>query len=172
MSNLRITRVFDRNKYNKVACIKAYRFLTNQGLKEAKDAIENIIDGKNVNFDIAPNLDPSKFSEQIEVLESNGFTLKNNDHQIEIILEATKQSAIMAINAGDSDLASILLNSLKKYENVLEEREARRIKEYEEKQERDLRHRERQERHEEIKSSQNKRWQESDETHRYGVLDK
>lgn len=103
---------------NKVAAIKAIRTITGSGLKEAKDAMDAAISGQTVNLEYYSSaLGPGDNSyESYEILEHEGFEIINRNTKIEFILEATRKSAKMAVDEGENELGTLLLEVLTKHE--------------------------------------------------------
>lgn len=132
MASLRTTRGFNKNRYNKVKAIKAFRQLSSLGLKEAKDGVESAAIGIPYEFQLN-NLSSTvdREGEALTSLTEEGFTIGSVSPQIEVILEATKQSAIMASKAGDSELARILLGVLIEFDTIEKRREDERYADYE-----------------------------------------
>lgn len=119
MATLRTTKGFNKRSYNKVAVIKAFRQLSNFGLKEAKDAVEAAAAGLPHEF-ILGNLASTieREADAITTMTDEGFTIGSANPKIEVIIEATKQSAVLATNEGDSELARILLGVLIEFDAI------------------------------------------------------
>jgi hypothetical protein len=130
MATLRTTRKFNKNNYNKIVVIKAYRQISGVGLKEAKDAVESAADGFPQEFklqNISSTIESE--SESITNMADEGFTIGSANPKIEVIIEATKQSAILATNEGDAELARILLGVLIDFRAIEDRREDERYAE-------------------------------------------
>jgi len=116
MAKLRLLQQANPANFNKVACIKAVRQLTGIGLKEAKDAVELAMTNVAVTFDNITaersiNADQSSF----DALRENGMELVAGTNKIEFIIEAVKESAKMAADDGEEDLAILLLTAIKQH---------------------------------------------------------
>ena len=108
---------------NKVAAIKATRAITGLGLKEAKDAVEAVIGGSTVELNhVFIDKHNHDQSSAINDLASMGFDLRERSQKSDIILESVKQSAVLATNENDFELAKLLLNVLTDYERIVEAR--------------------------------------------------
>ncbi len=130
MATLRTTRKFNKNNYNKIIVIKAYRQISGVGLKEAKDAVESAADGFPQEFKLQHITSTiERESESITNMADEGFTIGSANPKIEVIIEATKQSAILATNEGDAELARILLGVLIDFRAIEDRREDERYAE-------------------------------------------
>ncbi len=132
MATLRTTRKFNKNNYNKIIVIKAFRQISGVGLKEAKDGVESAAAGFPQEFKLQ-NLSTTieRESESITNMADEVFTIGSANPKIEVIIEATKQSAILATNEGDTELARILLGALIDFKAIEQRREDERYAENE-----------------------------------------
>jgi hypothetical protein len=89
---------------NRVAAIKAIRYLTGLGLKEAKDASERA--GNRQHFNLAAGITQSVFEEQTRILRSEGFDVTPSAL---FILEKLRELGSQALLAGEDELASEIL---------------------------------------------------------------
>lgn len=157
MSRLRIGSRGPSKNPNKVAAIKAIRYITGVGLKDAKDWIESARDGDVIDLKYYPEnrkqTDESRV--QYEILQGEGYEIINNNTKIDIILEATKQSAKMAIDEGENELATLLLDVINRHEENCQLKLDQEIREAEE--EIDRKHRKKM-RDIELETQQNHAW--------------
>ena len=126
MSRLRISKNGMPEHYNKVAVIKAVRQLTGIGLKEAKDAVEEamtgivviIKDGTPHESTIASSHDAN------DSIHENGMELYSGTSKTQFIIQAIRESAKMAADEEETDLAILLLGVLSQHEaNEIEKEE-------------------------------------------------
>jgi len=110
---------------NKVAAIKLLRQVAGTGLKEAKDAIENAMQGETVELDSLFNARDPAHMNAVRDLEALGFTMNSKGLKTVIILESVKQSAIMATREDNYVLAKLLLDVLRDYDDLCDKGEAR-----------------------------------------------
>jgi len=103
---------------NKVAAIKAFRFLSGAGLKEAKDAVEDVMAGNKVEWDIHPSAitDGSRPSESVRTLMSEGIGVSGIATKRNAILQSTMAGAKLAIDDRDYELAISLIKVLKEHD--------------------------------------------------------
>jgi len=116
MARLRLLPQASPANLNKVACIKAVRQLTGLGLKEAKDAVELAMTNVVVTFDDITaersiNADHSSF----DALKENGMELVAGTSKIEFIIAAVKESAKLAADEAEEELAILLLSAIKQH---------------------------------------------------------
>ena len=120
MARLRISKQGMPDSFNKVAAIKAVRLLTGIGLKEAKDTVEEAMTGVIVEIDdssaIQRELTTANTHEAIENLRAQGMELQNGTTKIEFILQAVKESAKLATDEKETDLAILLLGVISQHE--------------------------------------------------------
>lgn len=106
--------------YNKVVVIKALRSLTGLGLKEAKDAIEAMVDnaGRPHLIEVTTTLSMNELlrCDEIKTLADGGFTPTNITTKRAVILGAIRSAAKMAINEKEHELAIALTNVLKEHD--------------------------------------------------------
>ncbi len=132
MASLRTLRSFDKDNYNKIAAIKAFRTLSGLGLKDAKDAVEGAAKGIPYEFQINNTFSTAaKDTDVIMQLTQQGFTVGSANPELEVVLEGIKQGAILAAKAGDSEFARIILNALIEYDALEKNREDQRYADYE-----------------------------------------
>jgi hypothetical protein len=113
MAKLRISATGMAEGFNKVACIKAVRALTGIGLKEAKDAVESAMTGIVVEFKhIDPRRTVDTDPEYLESLRVNGLELSAGTNKVDFILAALKESAKLAADAGEEELAIAILGAI------------------------------------------------------------
>jgi hypothetical protein len=118
MSRLRISKNGMSENFNKVAVIKAVRQLTGIGLKEAKDAVEEamtgtvviIKDGTPHDSTIASNYDSH------DGIHDNGMELLFGTSKTQFIVQAIRESAKMAADEEENELAILLLDVLRQHE--------------------------------------------------------
>ena len=103
---------------NKVAAIKAFRFLSGAGLKEAKDSVEAVMAGNRVEWDIHPSamVDGSRPSEPVRTLMSEGIGVSGVATKRNAILLSTASAAKIAIDDKDYELAISLIKVLKEHD--------------------------------------------------------
>lgn len=116
MSRLQLQSGVDGSNTNKVAAIKALRNITGAGLKESKDWIEAARDGEMVELEHYPSGVIGDSYLDHENLEREGYEIINSNTKIDFILEAIRQSAKMAVDEGENELGTLLLNILVKHE--------------------------------------------------------
>jgi len=107
---------------NKVAAIKAVRATTGIGLKEAKDAVEDAMEGQTVEINTSFNPRDPAFTGTLSDLAVIGFDLSDKTIKSDIILTSVKQAAIMATKDENIELARLLLNVITDYEQICEDR--------------------------------------------------
>ena len=102
---------------NKVACIKAFRNLTGVGLKEAKDAIEDVMAGNTIREDVRPTmLENGPRGECFDTLRNNNIAIGGVTTKRDIVLEAVRTGITIALADKEHDLASDLIAVLKKHD--------------------------------------------------------
>lgn len=89
---------------NKVTAIKALRILTNLGLKEAKDAVENV--GKAQTFRCPPGLADSMVEQGLRDLQNNGIEVQGTGM---FIVEELRKLGAQALLQGEDELANEIL---------------------------------------------------------------
>jgi hypothetical protein len=123
MAYLTRNKYFEAEGHNKVPPIKALRSITRLGLKEAKDAVEAVIAGGTVELDhVFIDKHDAMQVREINDLAGMGYDLRDRTQKSDIILESVKQSAVLATNENDYELAKLLLNVLTEYERIVEAR--------------------------------------------------
>lgn len=98
---------------NKIAAIKAYRELTGEGLKEAKNAIESIRPGKFTSAVASHKILQPQFNDIVFRLRMSGLIVQvvhENDPARDAIGEEIHQLANWATLAGQYDLAKALID--------------------------------------------------------------
>lgn len=120
---------------NKVKAIKAVRAITRLGLKDAKDAVEDAMDGHTITIESSFNPRDPAIAHELSELKCFGFELAHEKTKASMILESVKQSAILAAKEDDYDLARLLLNVLTEYEEISEARIQRGLAEIEQRKE-------------------------------------
>jgi hypothetical protein len=89
--------------YNKVACIKAIRYLTGMGLKDAKDASER--PGVDQFFSI-DNITPEVREEQYRILRADGYEIGPGVHKL---IEELRKLGSQALMQGEDEFANEIL---------------------------------------------------------------
>ena len=84
--------------YNKVACIKAFRFMTGLSLKDAKDAVELAADGGV--FALPTKLPSLEYKEEMGILNANGLMITDGTDKVSFILKSLRANAKMALASG------------------------------------------------------------------------
>lgn len=107
---MKITLTRSGNTDHKVAAIKALRNLVGLGLREAKDAIESVMDGEQITLDTDATLNRS----DIQILAGEGITVNGGTNR-RLVLQAIKSAVRIAIEDGEYDLAISLLEVMKKH---------------------------------------------------------
>lgn len=131
MSKLRLTREGMPQDFNKVSAIKALRQLSGVGLKEAKDAVEAVMTGEIVDLGTtAPRGEYADY-DSLRNLTAQGFEFLNGKGKIPFVIEAIKESAKLAADEEDEELAMLLLDVIKQHNENCERRE-REAEEYRE----------------------------------------
>lgn len=100
---------------NKVMSIKAWRSLTGLGLKEAKDQVEAMLGGEKIDANILNKLSSREVDEQISLLRENGIITSDATYRV-LLLAGLKQSVSVALSEGDYELASDIIEVLKKHD--------------------------------------------------------
>ena len=117
MSKLRLTRAGMPADFNKVAAIKAFRQLSGVGLKEAKDAVEEAMANGSVEIDLYGEPSASLLrTEEVKILQGEGFRISGITDKKEVILRSTKTSARIAVDEGEYDLAIDLIKVLQQHD--------------------------------------------------------
>jgi hypothetical protein len=168
MSRLRILKTGMPEDFQKVPAIKAVRQLSGLGLKEAKDAVEEAMTGTVVVIEDKRPHDPSApaMYDASENLRAQGMILQVGTSKTEFIVQAIRESAKLAADEDETELAILLLDALRKHEiNV-----AAREESWKETQEQDRvrAHAEKLRREEQdaIRDAQEKRFQETNDRER------
>ena len=165
MSKLRMTHPGSLpTDFNKVTTIKAVRQLSGVGLKEAKDAVEAAMVGDIVDLgDFASSDALAAGVESLRNLTAQGFEIVNGRGKIPFVIEAIKESAKLAADEEDEELAMLLLDVIKQHKENCErrEREAEEMRELA--RERNHAERIRKEQMSELRELQEQRWQASEE---------
>jgi len=126
MSRLRITKRGLPEDFQKVPAIKAVRQLTGIGLKEAKDAVEEAMTGAVVVLEDKRPHDSSApaMYDAVESLRTQGMELSSGATKTEFIIQAVRESAKLAADEEETELAILLLDVLRQHEiNVTEKDE-------------------------------------------------
>jgi hypothetical protein len=159
MSKLRLTRAGMPADFNKVAAIKALRLLSGVGLKEAKDAVEEAMTGAVVDLTQTAPIDELGVQESIRNLEAQGFEFINGKGKIPFVIEAIKESAKLAADEEDEELAMLLLDVIKQHRENCERREHEAEERREIARQRNHAERIRKEEMSAIREAQEERWQ-------------
>lgn len=97
--------------FNKVGCIKAVRYLSGCGLKEAKDLVEAAVgpNGYEQTVAIRNDIPDSEVKEQIAQLKEYGAIVNSlgTSHR-SVIMGTLKEAALFATSVGEYSLASKL----------------------------------------------------------------
>lgn len=113
MAKLHISATGMSKGFNKVACIKAVRALTDIGLKEAKDAVESAMAGVVVEVKhINPRRTVDAEQEYLENLRVNGLELSTGTNKVDFILAALKEAAKLAADEDEEELAIAILSAI------------------------------------------------------------
>lgn len=159
MAQLRKARNFNHDNYDKVKTIKAVRAVTHLGLKDAKDAVEDVVDrGLSISMDISRNLSPAVIQDSIREIESNGLLLTYKSQKIDFVLEGLKQSAIMCAREDEYELSQLIMGVLLDYDKIEERRESDRMKRVEEEAVRKFKDKERREKEAQFEHNKQVRW--------------
>jgi len=161
MSRLRISKNGMPEDFNKILVIKAIRFLTGIGLKEAKDAVEEAMTGV---ITIIEDGNPRELStttgdEAHENIRANGMELFNGTSKVEFVVQAIRESAKLAADEEETELAILLLDVLRQHEINIDAKEERRQEILEQKRIRAHAERMRREEQDEIRQAQEARFQ-------------
>ncbi len=136
MSKLRMTHAGSLPAdFNKVTTIKAVRQLSGVGLKEAKDAVEAAMLGDIIDLgSFAPTEALAAGVESLRNLTAQGFEIINGRGKIPFVIEAIKESAKLAADEEDEELAMLLLDVIKQHKENCERkgREAEEMRELQE----------------------------------------
>jgi len=163
MSRLRISKNGMHEDFNKVAAIKAVRQLCGIGLKEAKDAVEEAMTGTVVVIaDLTPHSSSQMSSQDAhENLRAQGMELLRGTSKTEFIVQAIRESAKLAADEEENNLAILLLDVLRQHEiDVAEKEENWRIAQEQNKM-RAHNEKVRREEQDKIRDQQERRFQES-----------
>lgn len=102
---------------NKVACIKAYRSLTNQGLKESKDAVEAVIDGEIIKQEITGSyLANGTRGEEFTTLRNNNIAAGGASTKRDVVFRAIRSAANIALDEKEHELSMDLIKVLQKHD--------------------------------------------------------
>jgi len=114
-----ILSIFSRQElYDKIAAIKGVRALTGMGLKEAKEAVEDIVPGRQKVFQISHAILEPSFTEAINRIRSSGLTVqvgKNNNVARSGIGEGIRKLVTYANMSAQYDISRALLDVLETY---------------------------------------------------------
>ena len=168
MSRLRTTKRGMPHDFNKVAAIKAVRQLAGIGLKEAKDAVEEAMTGIVVVIeDVRPH-DPSApaMYDASESLRAQGMELSSGTTKTQFIVQAVRESAKLAADEEETDLAILLLDALKQHEVNVAEKEERYLEAQEQNKIRAHAERMRREEQDVVREAQEVRFQEASDRER------
>ena len=119
MSNITLYPIHGRRTTNKVAAIKALRQLTGLGLKEAKDAVEDVMVGHRIECSVLSGYDvESHNSEEYRVLEQEGIGAVSPRDVLarEAIIIPLKELVSMATCESQYELARDILTVLEKHD--------------------------------------------------------
>ena len=118
MSRLRISKNGMSQNFNKVAVIKAVRQLTGIGLKEAKDAVEEAMTGTVVLIKNGTPHDSTIASsnDANDSIHENGMELFFGTSKTQFIVQAIRESAKLAADEEENELAILLLDVLRQHE--------------------------------------------------------
>ena len=123
MSKLRLTREGMPQDFNKVSAIKALRQLSGVGLKDAKDAVEAAMTGQVVDLSTTAPVGEYADHDSLRNLTSQGFEFLNGKGKIPFVIEAIKESAKLAADEEDEELAMLLLGVIAQHKENCERRE-------------------------------------------------
>lgn len=115
MLKMKVSMAPGRRVDNKVACIKAWRQISGLGLKEAKDAVEAVMENQPQVIEIVNKPDENVMRECLQVLRAEGMLVVTQSPVRDIALRAVETSAKLALENHEYDLAIDLTNILKKY---------------------------------------------------------
>lgn len=104
---------------NKVSAIKAARTLFGLGLKEAKDAIEEVMNKGVSEFEIHPANAPKhldKMSPEMLTLMGEGIQIGGIETKKSAVIEALRSSAKVAMSDREYDLAISIIGVLKEHD--------------------------------------------------------
>lgn len=116
MIRLRLRPGADGKNTNRVATIKAIRGITGSGLKEAKDWVDAAQAGEVVELERYSSGVIDDSHHQYETLQREGYEIIDNNPKTDFILETIKQSVKMAVDEGEAELGTLLLDVLIKHE--------------------------------------------------------
>jgi hypothetical protein len=107
---------------NKLAAIKALRSFTGLGLKDAKDAVEDVMDGHNLDVPVNGNLIDNHGKlvarDELAALRENGIHVSLGGTKREAVIGATRSAAKIAIEDCQYDLAIDLIKVLRDHDHA------------------------------------------------------
>lgn len=126
MAKLRLSNGTMRDGFNKVAAIKAVRQLTGIGLKEAKEVVEEAMTGVVVDLSASvPDESLISVQESYHALAAQGLELIQGTNKVEFIVAAIKESAKMAADEEEEELAIMLLDVIRQHKENCDEKKRR-----------------------------------------------
>lgn len=160
MAKLRLARGGLQDDFNKVAAIKAIRQLSGIGLKEAKEAVEAAMLGDLIDLsNNRPLSTPTSSIEAHQILSEQGFELIQGTPKVEFIISALKESAKLAADEEDEELAILLLDVIRQHKENSERKESKLAVEREATRERNHTESLRKEEIAEMREQQEQRWE-------------
>lgn len=112
---LRVTMAPGRTCDNKVTCIKAWRTVTGLGLKEAKDAVEAVMEGKPTILETSLAPDHPELRNALAVIQGENMVVSTQNTTKATVLRAVESAAKLSLDNGEYDLAIDLTEILKKH---------------------------------------------------------
>ena len=114
----KLTRIGPTN--NKVAAIKALRSLSGLGLKEAKDGVEDVMDGRSLTVPLAIGAldDRGQLNarEELATLRQEGIHVGAGSTKRDAVIGATRSAAKIAVDDKQYDLAIDLIKVLRDHD--------------------------------------------------------
>lgn len=159
MSKLRMSRGVLPDGFNKVAAIKAVRQLSGIGLKEAKDAVESAMQGELV--DLSNSTPQDSLASSVDAFNSlaeQGMSLIQGSTKAEFIIASLKESAKLAADEEEEELAMLLLDAIRQHKENVERKEIQLEAERENARERAHAERIRKEEVSALREKQEERW--------------
>ena len=126
MAKLRLAQGGLSLNFDKIVSIKAVRQLTGLGLKESKDAVEAVILGGMVDLDSSdPAVAAAVSNESHYILLAQGLELIQGTTKVDFIIIAIKESAKLAADEEEEELAVLLLDVVCRHKENIKQRESK-----------------------------------------------
>lgn len=120
MRKAKLTRIGET--HNKVAAIKALRYITGLGLKDAKDTVEDVMEGHNLEVPLNPkaidNHGRLDAREEVATLRAEGIHIATGGTKRHAVIGATRAAAKIAVDDHQYDLAIDLIKVLRDHDHA------------------------------------------------------